>query len=102
MSVTPPHVFSGVPHPRIDGSLIDALHGAVAAERMPEAVPALDLFPLAARKRALEVIMGFVASHGARASAIFPAARNAINVTERVGAARVHREPFVHDLTEIR
>jgi hypothetical protein len=67
---------------------------------MPEAVPAIDLFPFAARKRALEVIMSFVASHWARPLAALPAPHNAINVAERVGATWVSREPLVHYSTE--
>ena len=54
------HFGGHVPSPGFNQPLIDATAGTGGYEAVPEAVPALNLFPVAVGKRSLQMNMGFI------------------------------------------
>ena len=59
MTIAFPHFFRSMADPRVDQTLVDAFHGAVAAEGVAEAVPDWDDCPLAVEQHSVEVLVGF-------------------------------------------
>jgi hypothetical protein len=56
MAVAPPHVFGLVPHPSIDQPLVDPFRRAIARERVPEDMPAMQLSPFASIENPPEIL----------------------------------------------
>lgn len=99
VSIALPHRIRSMSNPRIDDSLVDALHGAVTAEGMSEAVPAPYLIPSTVAERSLEMVIRFISRDRLRFFANFSAPSDLL-LTERELAARMLREPILHDVTK--
>ena len=99
MAITSSHLVAGVPDPTVDQSLVDAVHGAIGAERVPEDVPASNDFPLASNQQSREVVMSFVGADRCNAFSTRIAVRNRRHA-KGVVATGMNREPIVEHLTK--
>ena len=79
--------------PLVDDALVGASSGAVRTERMPEQMPATELFPLGAEQRLLEMVTGFLTRQRLRRRALLTRFRNILLNRKRVDTAGMFGEP---------